>query len=151
MLYKVWVEGRYCCHQRRKRKDIMTMKQFGKAMWLPITALFLLTGLLLILPVGDEGEVYDKVIRLHVLANSDSEEDQALKLKVRDALLDEAAAMTAGCEGREEAEAALAAKTDILRQIAEETLRESGCERPVTVTIGQEVYPTRAYEGLRLP
>jgi len=127
------------------------MKQFGKAMWLPITALFLLTGLLLILPVGDEGEVYDKVIRLHVLAHSDSEEDQALKLKVRDALLDEAAAMTAGCEGREEAEAALAAKTDVLRQIAEETLRESGCERPVTVTIGQEVYPTRAYEGLRLP
>ena len=51
------------------------MKQFGKALWLPVTAVFLLTGLLLFFPVGNEREVYDKVIRLHVLANSDSEEE----------------------------------------------------------------------------
>jgi len=127
------------------------MKKLGRTLLLPLLAVMLLTSLLLILPLGDESEVYDKVIRLHVLANSDSEKDQALKLKVRDALLSEAAAATEDCRNREEAELALAAKTDTLRLIAEETLRENGCTKPVTVTIGQEVYPTRDYEGLRLP
>ena len=40
------------------------------------------------LPVQGEEEIYNKVVRLHVLANSDSEEDQAVKLAVRDAILD---------------------------------------------------------------
>ena len=51
-----------------------------------LCSLLLLIG---ILPVHGEEKVYDTVVRLHVLANSDSEEDQALKLKVRDAILEE--------------------------------------------------------------
>ena len=50
--------------------------------------------LLSLLPVHGEEEIYSSVLRLHVLANSDSDEDQALKLKVRDAVLDEAAQIT---------------------------------------------------------
>ena len=43
-----------------------------------------LCAILTILPIHSEGQIYDSVLRLHVLANSDSEGDQALKLKVRD-------------------------------------------------------------------
>ena len=54
-----------------------------------------------LLPVHGEEEIYNSVVRLHVLANSDSEEDQALKLEVRDAVLERSATILEGCESRE--------------------------------------------------
>ena len=51
-------------------------------------SILMLVILLGVMPVHGEAEVYDSVIRLHVLANSDSADDQALKLKVRDAVLE---------------------------------------------------------------
>ena len=127
------------------------MKKICQTLWLPILTVLVLTGTVLLLSWQEDRAVYDKVIRLHILANSDSEQDQALKLTVRDALLEKAAAMTASCQNREEAEEVLASQTEVLRRIAEEALSANGCARPVTVTIGQEVYPTRQYEGLCLP
>ena len=58
---------------------------------------------------GAQGALADKVLRLHVLANSDSQADQALKLQVRDAVLEQAEGLLAGAESRAEAEALLAA------------------------------------------
>ena len=104
-----------------------------------------------ILPVNGEREIYDKVIRLHVIANSDSERDQALKLKVRDAILKKVSAYTEGCADRNEAEAEIAAHTDEIKTEAEKTLRENGCELAVTVKLGTENYPTREYGDVRLP
>lgn len=114
-------------------------------------AILLLAGFVMSLPVREDAAIYDKVIRLHVLANSDSESDQALKLTVRDALLGEVAALTEDCTDREEAAALLAAHTDGLRQTAEEALRAQGCPLAVSVVIDEEHYPTREYEGVRLP
>ncbi len=127
------------------------MKHHIHRLWLPLLLSLTIAVLIAIFPTSREAAVYDHVIRLHVLANSDSEADQALKLKVRDALLQQAAAMTEDCQTREEAEAILMANTEHLRQIAENALRIHGCDKPVAVTIGEEVYPTRAYEGVRLP
>ena len=127
------------------------MKQALKKLWLPLSLTLFLTILVAVCPTKGEAEVYDKVIRLHVLANSDGEEDQALKLKVRDAVLVKAAALTEDCADRAEAEATLAAGTDVLQAEAEKALRENGCDRSVAVTIGKEHYPTREYEGVRLP
>ncbi len=117
----------------------------------PLIAGLCLAALLALLPVREDASLYGKLIRLHVLADSDSGEDQALKLKVRDALLPLTAALTENCSTREEAEAVLRRETDTLRRKAEETLRENGCAAPVTVTVSRERYPTRSYEGLRLP
>ncbi|MBQ5834085.1 MAG: stage II sporulation protein R, partial [Clostridia bacterium] len=50
-----------------------------------ICSLLLFVGLF---PVHGEAQIYESVVRLHVLANSDSEEDQSLKLEVRDAVLE---------------------------------------------------------------
>lgn len=99
----------------------------------------------------DASAIYDGTIRLHILAASDSEEDQALKLTVRDALLDKVSALTADAADKESGEAVLAAHLEELEAIAEETLAQAGCRQQVTVTLTTEYYPTRDYDTLRLP
>ena len=94
-----------------------------------------------------QSELADKVVRLHVLANSDSEEDQALKLKVRDAVLAYLAPELEGVQEKTEAMERLTACQNGIRQAAE-TAAEG---RPVTVTLSEEYYPTRVYDGFSLP
>lgn len=89
-----------------------------------------------------------KLIRLHVVANSDSVEDQALKLQVRDAVLALTEPVTAS-DGNIAAEL-----ENILPQIkaaAESCLQAQGCFDPVQVSLGMEQFPTRVYEGFALP
>ena len=62
------------------------------------------TAVIYVVPINGETEIYNKVVRLHVIANSDSEEDQALKLAVRDAILEKVSSATENCSSREEAE-----------------------------------------------
>lgn len=103
------------------------------------------------LPVADEMEIYDNTIRLHVLANSDSEHDQSVKLAVRDAVLAEISQITAGAENVEEAEATLRANLCHIREVAALCLDSLGEELCVDVTLSEEYYPTREYEDFRLP
>lgn len=114
-------------------------------------ATLIVATVLSVLPVHGEDAIYDSVIRLHVLAESDGREDQEDKLAVRDAILPVAAEELAGCEDRDSAADRLEALLPTLGRVAEETLRERGREVPVTVTLGQEEYPTRAYEGFCFP
>lgn len=104
-----------------------------------------------VLPVHGEEEIYDRVIRLHVLANSDGEEDQALKLCVRDAVLARAKELLGDVTTMEEAEATLAASLEDLAESAAVCLAANGSEYPVRVTLGKEQYPTRYYEKLAFP
>ena len=89
-----------------------------------------------------------KLIRLHVVANSDSAADQARKLQVRDAVL--ACAQQALADA-EDPRAALAEALPALQQAAQERLRALGDGSPVTVTLCKERFPTRAYETFSLP
>ena len=90
----------------------------------------------------------EKMIRLHVIANSDSEQDQALKLQVRDAVLELTAVQA---KGREEAELSLVQLLPDIQQAAVDCLRAQGCDDEVEVTLGMETYPTRVYENFALP
>ena len=74
-----------------------------KRFYVAIVILLIAMMAMSFLPVHGEREVYDTVVRLHVLANSDSEEDQALKLEVRDAVLEAAAPYLEGCTTQAEA------------------------------------------------
>ena len=103
------------------------------------------------LPTAEDAEIYDKLIRLHVIANSDSDEDQELKLKVRDSILSSVADSVGETHDFDSAKASLMASLDDLRNIAEETVRASGFDYRVTVTLTREYYPTRDYRGIRLP
>lgn len=104
-----------------------------------------------VLPIHGEEGIYDNVIRFHVLANSDTEEDQALKLRVRDAVLAYCAPILGQCQSREEAIEMVTSLTDEIQSIAEETLRVAGCDDTVTVELGEEGYPERRYESLCFP
>lgn len=105
--------------------------------------------LLSVLPVNGEEEIYDNMIRLHVLANSDSKEDQALKLKVRDAVLKATESIEA--EDPEEAYIKTEAALEMLEKAAEDRVRAEGYDYEVNVTLSEERYPEREYEGFTLP
>ncbi len=116
----------------------------------PILILLLVAGSAL-LPGQGAFDIYDSVIRLHVLANSDSEEDQNLKLAVRDAVLGEMEHLLTDCQSLPQAADTLQGAQEHLRQTAEQTLLDAGCHDPVTVLLGKESYPTRNYGDVTLP
>ena len=92
-----------------------------------------------------------KVVRFHVLANSDSEKDQALKLAVRDRVLQEYGDLLETCENKEETLAALEhAKQEICETAAKEVV-EQGYDYPVRVSIVREEFPFKKYDDLIFP
>ena len=101
--------------------------------------------------LGTQRELADRVVRLHVLANSDSEADQALKLKVRDQILKVAEPVLEDSSDREEARAALSAALPELEQAAEETIAAAGYDYSVTARLEETSFPTREYDGFALP
>ena len=115
--------------------------------------LFIAIMVIGLLPVNGEERIYGEVIRLHVLANSDSEEDQALKLKVRDGILTEAGEMLSGCGDRETALGILSNIEGIerLENAAAEVIAREGYSYSVKVTLSEEEYPRRNYESLCFP
>ncbi len=105
--------------------------------------------LLFVLPVNGEEKIYTDMIRLHVIANSDTDEDQSLKLKVRDAVLTVVEKMTP--DNREEAEKNIADNKEEILEAAKEVIAENGYSYPVTMELGTEKYPEREYDGFTLP
>jgi len=130
-----------------------TKEKTGTLKLLEIAALLFLAAFLasgaMALQTGQE--LSDKVVRLHVLANSDSQEDQALKLKVRDRILAYAEPLLAGAADRQEAEALLRGRVLELERIAAEEIRADGYDYSVTIELEDTVFPTREYEGFTLP
>ena len=116
-----------------------------------ILALLLCTLFVAALPVSGEEGIYDGVIRLHVIAASDSEADQSLKLAVRDAILKEHGASLAEAKSLEEAEAEVLALDSAITATAERVIRDAGYAYTVSVLYGKEEYPTRAYGDYTLP
>jgi len=99
------------------------------------------------LPTAGEEQLYDRVIRLHVLANSDSAEDQSLKLQVRDAILSELGTLSASCDTAEDAEVLYASYLPVLAQTAENVIADAGYDYDCQVTLTREPYPMRTYEN----
>ena len=117
-------------------------------------ALLLAFGLTLTAGVwasASEGALADQVLRLHVVANSDSEEEQALKLIARDAVLELASRLLDGVSDRARAEEILSAHLDELAQAGAEALAAQGCADRVTAEIADQWFPTREYATFSLP
>ena len=96
-------------------------------------------------------DIPNRVLRLHVLANSDSAPDQALKLKVRDRILEESADAFEGAATREEAEAVAARELPNLKDAAEDEVKKQGYDYPVGVELTNMYFTTRQYEQVTLP
>ena len=123
------------------------MKKFA------IGILSILTAMLIVaaLPTEADAEIYDDTLRLHILAASDSDEDQALKLAVRDGILAEYSRELSGLADLEEARATLEARLPDIIATAERIVAEAGYDYRVTASLGEEWYDTRDYGELSLP
>ena len=97
------------------------------------------------------GGLPENVVRLHVVANSDSEEDQSVKLLVRDAVLEEAAKWYGGAQSMEEASSQLCTHLQSLGETARTTLAENGMEYSAKVEMTDMYFSTRDYGTFRLP
>jgi len=98
------------------------------------------------MPVNGEHQIYQSLVRLHVLANSDSEEDQGLKLEVRDYILGDIAALTQGCTDSTEAAEKIQAALPEIEISAKSFINQKGYDYNIKAVLSQEVYPTRTYE-----
>ncbi len=91
------------------------------------------------------------VLRLHILANSDSEADQQLKLKVRDRLLVVTDRLFKECNGLSEAETAAKENLSLLKSEASKIIKSEGYNYSVDVSVKQTDFNTREYDGFTLP
>lgn len=96
-------------------------------------------------------QIPNEVFRLHVLANSDSEEDQALKLKVRDRLLDETGELFSECITKEEAMSTAKANLAYLEQVAQDEIYKQGYTYGVTVEVENIFFNNRQYDDITMP
>lgn len=130
-----------------KTKPFRGLHLWELALLLGLAAV-LLTGAL---SLGEQTALSEKVVRLHVLANSDSEEDQALKLRVRDRVLAETETLLEASADRKDAEQRLTAALPELEQLAAVEIAECGYDYPVSVRLEETSFPTRTYDGFTLP
>ena len=96
-------------------------------------------------------DLSNAVFRLHVLANSDSEEDQKLKLKVRDSLLQYMNTLCSSCQTKAEAIAIAIEHKNEFQKIAEHTIKENGYSYSVKINIDNFYFPTKNYGDISLP
>ena len=96
-------------------------------------------------------DLRSNVLRLHIIANSNSAEDQAVKLKVRDSILAQTADIFDGKASLKEAEASAAKNIERLNETAVKTLRENGFNYGAAAEIGNSYFETREYEDFTLP
>lgn len=104
-----------------------------------------------VMPAFADLAIYENTVRLHVLAASDSEHDQKVKLLVRDAVLREMEILLADAETYENANAILRANLERIRLVCNETLASLGEDVRATVLFSKEKYPTRHYDAMSLP
>ena len=97
------------------------------------------------------GQLPRDVVRLHVVANSNGAEDQAVKLLVRDAVLEEAARWYQGAGAMEEASSQLCTHLQSIAGAARQVLGEQGVGYSATAQMTEMYFPTRDYGDFRLP
>lgn len=101
--------------------------------------------------VNISNELSSNLLRLHVIANSDSTEDQNLKLKVRDALLDYMSKNLANVSSKSEAIDLISKNSDELTKIAKNIITSEGYNYDVNISIENTYFPTKNYYNISLP
>ena len=96
-------------------------------------------------------DISSSVFRLHVIANSNSDEDQSLKYKVRDSLLNYMNNICKDCNSKEEAINIVSEHQEEFKQVALETIRNEGLSYDVKIEIGNFEFPTKHYGDISLP
>ena len=95
--------------------------------------------------------ISDEVFRLHVIANSDSKEDQNLKYKVRDAVLEYVESISSSANSKEDIIDIVSKNSENIKNIAEATIKNEGFDYNVNINIGNFSFPTKEYGDISLP
>lgn len=116
----------------------------------------LVVGLTIAVLVGGwaartQGALADKVIRLHVIANSDTREDQALKLEVRDRILEEATLLFREGDTIDQTTRRIEDHLDELAAAGQQVVEQAGYDYPVTARLEETYFPTKEYTDFALP
>ena len=127
------------------------MKNFKK--FLIIIVLFVVYILLSLFSYSNavSADISDSVFRLHVIANSDSKEDQDLKYKVRDALIEYMNSISKNVSSKEEAIQLANQNKEEFYNIAKEVISDNGFNYDVNIEIGNFSFPTKTYGDISLP
>lgn len=96
-------------------------------------------------------DLRENVFRLHIIANSDGDKDQAVKLAVRDALLRESGDLFLAADDLNTAKLLAERNVEVIEKIANETLKEYGCDYQASVSISESYFNTRVYDEYTLP
>lgn len=91
------------------------------------------------------------VLRLHVIANSDSVEDQDLKYKVRDSIINYMNNLGESCSSKEETMNIMKSNLSTIKDIAEATILENGFNYNVEIEVGNFFFPTKSYGDIKFP
>ncbi len=112
----------------------------------------ILAGMALTIPFFDScEELYSDVMRIHILANSDSAADQSLKLAVRDRVLEACSRYYDGCSGKDEALDITRSHIGEIEAAAEREIRRRGFDYPVSARIVTDDFDTRFYGSFTMP
>lgn len=142
-------------HNLHEERTVLLMKSKFRLFLKLQSVLLVLAMIFLLLSVAvfayDCSRVRDDVLRMHVIANSDSSADQNLKFKVRDAVLECGAELFDGTVTVDEAKAKIEPKTAELEAAARTVIENEGYDYPVSVSVENEYFSTRCYGDLTMP
>ena len=98
--------------------------------------------------VGSETQV--QYLRIHIRANSNSEQDQSVKYKVKDNVVEALIPLLSQIESFEEAKCVISENFPMIEQVANQTLQDNGFSYTSSAKISNEYFPTRTYENVTL-
>lgn len=124
------------------------MRKFS---FLVLTVSFLIVFMVNLYAEFEKKAIADGVLRLHVVAESNSKRDQELKLKVRDAVLDSAKELFSDVKNKDEAIAVAKENIKVIKDAAQKAIYDGGKCLPVKVEVGKTKFPLKVYGNIRLP
>lgn len=117
-----------------------------------ILPILLIASILILPPKREDGApLADQIIRLHVLANSDSDEDQLLKLELKEEIVTKMSEKLSQAATSDEIRDYISENSEELKEFSENFIKEKGYDYPVTLQLAQCYFPTKTYGDLIFP
>ena len=114
---------------------------------------FLLLAIIVLSMMGtfiEETAPTNEYLRIHVRANSNDQVEQAVKYKVKDAVVEFLSPIIAECTTKQKAQTLLTQNESAIKSVADKVLKQNGFNYQARVSVKQEIFPTRVYNGVEL-
>ncbi len=128
------------------------MRYISKSKLLFLTTVLTLIFALTVTYAKNVGkDISNSVLRLHIIANSNTETDQALKLCIRDRIIADSGQFFADCQSLDDAIRMATKYSEKIKAIAENEIKSCGFDYPVRISVGSSAFPTKSYGDITLP